>query len=97
MSDSLQVSKAYHDHQSTNFIIMEPFDDDDNNNNATGMPNSADVSLAQVTYKRVNLDSIHATSQSLITECDLSTTYYVSYTKLREVYFIRSNSRSRCQ
>jgi hypothetical protein len=28
MRDSLQVSKAYHDHQSKNFIRMEDFDDD---------------------------------------------------------------------
>jgi hypothetical protein len=95
MRDSLQVSKAYHDHQSTNFRIMEPFDDD--NNNTTSMPNSADVNLFQAMYKRANLDSVHDTSQSLITECDFAATYGVSYTKLKEVYYICSNTRSRCQ
>jgi hypothetical protein len=97
MRDSLQVSKAYHDHQSKNFIRMEDFDDD--NNNASGMPNSADERLFQAAYKRVNLDNVcvHANSQSLTNECDFAATYDISYTKLREVYYIRSNIRSRCQ
>lgn len=75
---------------------MEPFDDD-NNNNTTNMLNSADVSIGQARYKRDNLDSVHVTLQSLIAERDFEATYGVSYTKLREVYCICSNTRSRCQ